>query len=80
MLDAFAVHDPRVLVDRLTVGKWGHYSQLGNEIVAKQFQRYLNDQGLVSRDVIKALTRDVREKQSCRPNAALEASVELEAS
>ena len=80
MLDAFVAHDPRVLVDRLTIGQWGHYSQLGNEIVAKHLQRYLNDQGLVSRDVIKALTRAVREKQSCRPNATLETSVELEAS
>ena len=80
MLDAFVADDPRVLVDRLTVGQWGHYSQLGNEIVATHLQRYLNDQGLVSRDVIKALTRAVRQKQHCRPNAAVETSVELEAS
>ena len=79
-LDAFVAHDPNVRVDQLTVGKWGHYSRLGNEIVAKYRQRSLNDQGLVSRDIIKTLARAAREKQSCRPHAALETSVESEAS
>jgi hypothetical protein len=77
MLDAFVAHDPHVPVDRLTIGQWGHYSQLGNEIVAKHFQRYMNDQGLVSRDVVKTLARAAREKQHCRPNAMPEISAEL---
>jgi len=80
VLDAFVAHDPHVPVDRLTIGQWGHYSQFGNEIVAKHFQRYLNDQGLVSRDVIKTLARAAREKQGCRPHAALETSAEVGAS
>jgi hypothetical protein len=74
VLDGFIAQDPHVPVDRLTVGQWGHYSQFGNEIVAKHLQRYLNDQGLVSRDVIKALARDAREKHNCRPNTMLETS------
>lgn len=80
VLDAFVAHDPHVPVDRLTIGQWGHYSLFGNEIVAQHLQRYLNDQGLVSRDVIKTLARAAREKQGCRPYAALEPSVELGAS
>lgn len=79
-LDAFVAHDPHVPVDRLTVGQWGHYSQYGNEIVAKYLQRYLSDQGLVSRDVIKARVRAAREQQGCSSTTALETSAELGAS
>lgn len=74
VLDGFIAQDPHVPVDRLTVGQWGHYSQFGNEIVAKHLQRYLNDQELVSREVIKALARAAREKHNCRPNAMIETS------
>jgi len=72
MLDGFVAHDPQVRVDQLTVGMWGHYSRLGNEIVARHVQRYLDDQGLVSRDVIKALVRDARTREGCSPNEASE--------
>ena len=34
MLDALVTYDPALPKDRLTVGKWGHYSRLGNSIVA----------------------------------------------
>jgi hypothetical protein len=72
MLDAFIAQDPQVRVDQLTVGTWGHYSRLGNEIVARHVQRYLDDQGLGNRDMIKALVRDARKREGCRLNTALE--------
>lgn len=72
MLDGFVAHDPQARVDQLTVGTWGHYSRLGNEIVARHVQRYLDDQGLVSRDVIKALVRDARKREGCSSNEAVE--------
>jgi len=70
-LDAFVAHDPQLPLDRLTVDRWGHYSHLGNELVAKHLQRYLTDQGLVNRDVIKTLARAAREKQICPKTRAV---------
>lgn len=75
MLDAFIAQDPQARVDQLTVGTWGHYSRLGNEIVARHVQRYLADQGLGSRDVIKSLVRDARKREGCSSNSALETTV-----
>ncbi len=65
-LDAFVAHDPQLPLDRLTIDRWGHYSRLGNQIVAKHLQRYLTDQGLVNRDAIKTRVRAARERQICR--------------
>lgn len=77
VLDAFIARDPHVPVDRLTIGRWGHYSQFGNEVVAKYLLRYLNDQGLVVRDVIKTFARDIREKHNCHLTPTVETSAEV---
>lgn len=57
-LDALVAYDPHVPKDQLTVGPWGHYSRLGNKIVANYIQDYLGKAGLVSRDAIKSLIRE----------------------
>ncbi len=72
VLDAIVLDDPEVRVDRLTVGQWGHYSRLGNRIVARHLHRYLTEQRLVSREAIKALARTVQEQQGCRPKVTFE--------
>jgi hypothetical protein len=55
LLDALAAYDPQVPKDKLTVGRWGHYSRLGNQIVANYLYRYLVTQGLLSRDVVTSV-------------------------
>jgi len=65
VLDAFVAYDADVARDQLTVGVWGHYSQLGNKIVANSLQIYLSKEGLVSRDAIKAFTREARANGNC---------------
>jgi len=69
VLDAFVAYDPNVPRDQLTVGQWGHYSRLGNKIVASYLQDYLRKEGLVSRDAIKSFTREALANKNCRPNA-----------
>ena len=69
VLDAFAGYDSDVPKDELTVGRWGHYSRLGNKIVANSLESYLRKEGLVSRDAIKSFTREARANGNCRPNA-----------
>lgn len=68
-LDALVAYDPNVPRDQLTVGQWGHYSRLGNKIVATSLQNYLKKEGLVFRDAIKSFTREARAHHNCRPNA-----------
>lgn len=69
-LDALAAYDPDLPKDQLTVGPWGHYSRLGNKIVASYLHSYLRKAGLVSRDAIKSLTREARANHNCRPNSS----------
>jgi hypothetical protein len=66
-LDALVAYDPHVPEDQLTVD-WGHFSRLGNKIVASYLQDYLRKEGLVSRDAIKSFTREARANDNCRPN------------
>ncbi len=68
-LDALVAYDPHVPKDQLTVEPWGHYTRLGNKIVASYLQDYLRKKGLVSRDAIKSFTREARANDNCRPNA-----------
>jgi hypothetical protein len=68
-LDALVAYDPHVPKDQLTVEPWGHYTRLGNKIVASDLQDYLRKEGLVSRDAIKSFTREARANDNCRPNA-----------
>jgi len=69
VLDALVAYESDVPRDQLTVGPWGHYSRLGNKIVASSLQNYLRKEGLVSRDTIKSFTREARAHHNCRPNA-----------
>jgi hypothetical protein len=52
LLEAFVAYDAEVPKDKLTVGGWGHYSRLGNQIVANYLDQYLVTQGLVAGDAI----------------------------
>ncbi len=70
ILDALVAYDPTLPVDQLTVGRWGHFSRLGNNIVATYLKQYLKDEGLVVRDKIKALARAARAKENCPPRSA----------
>jgi len=65
VLDAFVAYDADVPRDQLTVGRWGHYSRLGNKIVASSLQNYLRKEDLVSRDAIKAFTREAGATGNC---------------
>jgi hypothetical protein len=64
-LNAFVAYDPQLPKDRLTVGPWGHYSRLGNKIVASNLHDYLLKEGLVSRGAIKSFTRELRANHNC---------------
>ena len=57
-LDALVAYNPHVPKDQLTIEPWGHYSRLGNKIVASYLHDYLGEAGLTSREAIKALTRE----------------------
>jgi hypothetical protein len=67
VLDAFVEHESTLSVDRLTVGKWGHYSRLGNALVATHLQQYLNTEKLAVKDNIKALVREACPTGNCCP-------------
>jgi hypothetical protein len=67
VLDDFVEHEPTLSVDRLTVGKWGHYSPLGNALVATHLQHYLNNEKLTVRDNIQAFVREACPSENCCP-------------
>jgi hypothetical protein len=69
VLDAFVAYDSNVPKDQLTVGMWGHYSPLGNKIVASSLHSYLQKDSLVSKARIKSLAREALANEKCRPNA-----------
>jgi hypothetical protein len=52
LLEPLVAYDPDVPKDKLTVGRWGHYSPLANKLIANYFDDYLIKQALVSRDNI----------------------------
>jgi hypothetical protein len=68
LLDAFVAYDADVPKDKLTVGRWGHYSPLGNKIVGHYLHDYLIEQGWISRDIIKASIDKARVDGSCASN------------
>ena len=70
ILDALVAFDSALPTDRLTVGKWGHFSRLGNSIVATFLQDYLNNEKLTVRDNIKKLVRADCTTNHCCPNSA----------
>jgi len=70
LLDAFVAYDPTLPQNQINVGKWGHYSPLGNTIVATYLQHYLNDEKLAVRDKIKTLVREACTTEHCCPNPA----------
>ena len=69
VLDAFVAYDPHVPRDQLTVGSSGHYTRLGNKIVASYLQSYLMKEGLVSRAATKSFAREAGVNMNCLPNA-----------
>ena len=70
ILDALVAFDSALPTDRLTVGKWGHFSRLGNSIVATFLQDYLNNEKLTARDNVKNLVRAACTTNHCCPNSA----------
>ena len=70
ILDALVAFDSALPTDRLTVGKWGHFSRLGNSIVATFLQDYLNNEKLTVRDNIKKLVRADCTTNHCCPTFA----------
>ncbi|GJL70798.1 MAG: hypothetical protein NPIRA06_34330 [Nitrospirales bacterium] len=69
VLNAFIAYDPRLPKDQLTVGQWGHYSRLGNSVVATFLQDYLNKEKLTVRDHVKNLARAACTTNHCCPNS-----------
>ncbi|WNM57636.1 SGNH/GDSL hydrolase family protein [Candidatus Nitrospira allomarina] len=69
ILDALVAFDSALPTDRLTVGQWGHYSHLGNSIVATFLQDYLNNEKLTVRDNVKNLVRAACTTNHCCPNS-----------
>ncbi|HSF08452.1 MAG TPA: hypothetical protein VLA60_03500, partial [Nitrospirales bacterium] len=70
ILDALVAFDSALPTDRFTVGKWGHFSRLGNSIVATFLQNYLNNEKLTVRDNVKNLVRAACTTNHCCPNSA----------
>jgi hypothetical protein len=59
-LDAFDQYDHSLKVEDLTVGNYGHFSSLGNKIVADYLLNYLNSQGFSDKArVSKAIQQEV---------------------
>lgn len=65
ILDALVAYDPALPEPLLTVGQWGHYSRLGNRIVASRISDYVRDENLVDRETIRALAAATFQKLVC---------------
>jgi hypothetical protein len=65
MFDALIAYDPALPTDRLTVGKWGHYSRLGNSSVATHLQIFLNKERLTEKGHLKNLVGKACANKHC---------------
>jgi GDSL-like Lipase/Acylhydrolase family len=61
LMRAFTQHDPALDWKKLSVDGWGHYSPLGHKITAEHLLKYLDEQGLTSRE---AISRKVIEERN----------------
>jgi hypothetical protein len=59
-MKSFTDYDPRLRVEDLTADHYGHYSRLGNSIIAGSLLRFLEQHGLTSRNFVKQKIKEER--------------------
>lgn len=66
LMTAFEQYDSQIPVEKLTVGRWGHYSILGNELVAAYVLNYLKEHGLDEKRAVATQIAEERGKAGFR--------------